>query len=74
MRNLTANDLIAAYKKWKENTSTSPKGNHLGHYKVWLRDYEEEQGKPKQDPHKKRTHLTTQEFFQIQANKSNMCT
>ena len=33
-----SDDLLAnAYKKWKEGTSTSPSGCHLGHYKALLK-------------------------------------
>jgi hypothetical protein len=33
-------EFFTAFKKWNENTSTSPSGRHLGHYKCLLRpDY-----------------------------------
>ena len=33
----TENDIITGYKKWRESTSTSPSGRHLGHQKAILK-------------------------------------
>jgi hypothetical protein len=33
---ITAEELIEAIKRWKERTSTSPSGRHLGHLKAML--------------------------------------
>jgi hypothetical protein len=34
--NITFDEFMKALNKWKEQTSTSPSGRHLGHYKVLL--------------------------------------
>ena len=31
-------ELKEGMKKWKESTTTSPSGRHLGHYKAWVED------------------------------------
>jgi hypothetical protein len=36
--NISDDDLIDGFKKWKESTSTSPSGQHLGHYKAIVTD------------------------------------
>jgi hypothetical protein len=41
-------DFISGFKGWKERTSTSPSGRHLGHYKAIVNDLDLE----KQDPEK----------------------
>jgi hypothetical protein len=35
---ITEADFIFGFKKWKERTSTSPSGQHLGHYKAIIHD------------------------------------
>jgi hypothetical protein len=35
---ITEEVFISGYKKWKESTSTSPSGRHLGHYKAIVYD------------------------------------
>jgi hypothetical protein len=35
---ISDDDFIDGFKKWKESTSTSPLGRHLGHYKVIITD------------------------------------
>jgi hypothetical protein len=35
---ITKEDVKQGFKKWKERTSTSPSGRHLGHYKSWIQD------------------------------------
>ena len=35
---LTVQQFISGIKIWKETTSTSPSGRHLGHYKAIIRD------------------------------------
>jgi hypothetical protein len=34
-------DFTSAIKAWKERTSTSPSGRHLGHYKLLVKTYED---------------------------------
>ncbi|KAI2505799.1 hypothetical protein MHU86_8661 [Fragilaria crotonensis] len=36
--NINEDDVSYGFKKWKETTSTSPSGRHLGHYKALIRD------------------------------------
>jgi hypothetical protein len=43
-------DFVSAIKVWSENTSTSPSGRHLGHYKLLVNVF--------QDPHAKQTSFT----------------
>jgi hypothetical protein len=38
---ITLQDFIGAIKAWKERTSTSPSGRHLGHYKLLVKTYED---------------------------------
>ena len=40
---ISAEDVRAGYKRWRESTSTSPSGLHLGHEKAIMR-YDEEDG------------------------------
>lgn len=35
--NISYKEFTTGFKKWRENTSTSPSGRHLGHYKALLR-------------------------------------
>jgi hypothetical protein len=35
---VTSTDIIKGISKWKETTSTSPSGRHLGHYKAIIQD------------------------------------
>jgi hypothetical protein len=35
---ITEADFVSGFKKWKERTSTSPSGRHLGHYKAIILD------------------------------------
>jgi hypothetical protein len=37
---ITKEDVKEGFKKWKERTSTSPSGRHLGNYKTWIQDNE----------------------------------
>jgi hypothetical protein len=48
-------DFISGFKGWKESTSTSPSGRHLGHYKAIVNDPDLK----KQDPEK--SHLRERE-------------
>ena len=68
---LDTGTLIEAYSAWKERTSTSPHGTHLGHYKVWLKDYESESN-TNENSDSIKTHLTPSQFFSIQAKKLNL--
>ena len=34
---ISANDVLGCFKGWKEGTSTSPSGRHLGHYKALIK-------------------------------------
>jgi hypothetical protein len=36
--NINEDDVRYVFKNWKETTSTSPSGQHLGHYKALIRD------------------------------------
>jgi hypothetical protein len=38
---ITLQDFTSAIKAWKERTSTSPSGRHLGHYKLLVKTYED---------------------------------
>ena len=68
---ISSNDLQEAYRKWREKTHTSPEGTHLGHYKVWLRDYGSTSKEEKTDSGQARP-LTRDEYFGIQATKINL--
>jgi hypothetical protein len=35
---VTTDDIVQGFNRWKETTSTSPSGRHLGHYKAILKD------------------------------------
>ncbi|KAI2497437.1 hypothetical protein MHU86_17041 [Fragilaria crotonensis] len=35
---ITADDIVKGFKSWKETTTTSPSGRHLGHYKALIQD------------------------------------
>jgi hypothetical protein len=35
---ITEDDVTYGFKKWKETTSSSPSGRHLGHYKTIIKD------------------------------------
>jgi hypothetical protein len=35
---VTGDDILYGFKGWKESTSTSPSGRHLGHYKALIQD------------------------------------
>jgi hypothetical protein len=35
---ITPDDVAYGFSKWKESTSTSPSGRHLGHYKAIIQD------------------------------------
>ena len=35
---ITTDDVLRGFKKWKETTSTSPSGRHLGHYKTLIQN------------------------------------
>ena len=67
---ITQGNLTEGFTKWKEKMTTSPRGTHLDHYKVWLREYRiEETGERKETPHE---HLQTESFFAMQAAKLNL--
>jgi hypothetical protein len=36
---MTSDDIIKGFSKWKESTTTSPSGRHLGHYKAIIQDH-----------------------------------
>ena len=42
-------DFTNGVREWKESTSTSASGRHLGHYKVALQDKELSEGYSKND-------------------------
>ncbi|KAI2496067.1 hypothetical protein MHU86_18439 [Fragilaria crotonensis] len=35
---ISADDIVKGFKSWKETTTTSPSGRHLGHYKALIQD------------------------------------
>ena len=37
---ITEDDMMQRYKRWKERTSTSPSGRHLGHYHALFRGFQ----------------------------------
>jgi hypothetical protein len=43
---VTMDDFVSAIKVWNENTSTSPSGRHLGHYKILVNAFQDKQAKP----------------------------
>jgi hypothetical protein len=43
---ISEEDFIDGFKKWKESTSTSPSGRHLGHYKAIATDQDLKQQMP----------------------------
>ena len=63
---ISAEDIRNGYKGWRESTSTSPSGLHLGHEKAIMRY--EDQGKDK-DPDKKRL---SDRVFSIKATLLNI--
>ena len=66
---ITAGDLISAFMKWKEKTSTFPQGTHLGHYKVWLKDYAGIDRDENNNPVKTHDHLSAKHF--LTSNQQN---
>ena len=60
---ISASDLILGFKRWREDTSTSPSGRHLGHYRVIAKHV------PAVDP----TDSFAYQFFATQANLINQC-
>ena len=69
---ITPRDLIAAFTAWREKTSTSPAGTHLGHYKVWLRSYMSNDEANEEEKGEENPHMTAEEYFHIQAKKLNL--
>ena len=65
---LTADDLRAGYKVWRESTATSPSGRHLGHDKV-LFCYE-----PDQEPDEDEAPRLSTRMFHIKASLINLAT
>eukprot|EP00957_Ditylum_brightwellii_P147348 11220041-Ditylum_brightwellii.AAC.1 len=60
---LSAKDIKANYKKWKEGTSVSPADQHIGLYKTWIhipKEKEEEYNR-----------LTPDEFFMVASKIMN---
>jgi hypothetical protein len=43
---ISLQDFVSAITVWKEQTSTSPSGRHLGHYKLLVRTYENKNALP----------------------------
>ena len=62
---ISPQDLISGYTKWREKTSTSPSGRHLGHYKSMLYN-----PKAASDPD---AIPFTQTFFTVQSLIMNSC-
>jgi hypothetical protein len=44
---ISEDDFILGFRKWKESTSTSPSGWHLGHYKAIVYDPDLKKQEPK---------------------------
>ena len=66
-QHISDDDLISGYKKWNENTSTSPSGCHLGHEKALLKRIREQEieGEVSETP------PLYKRVFQITAQKLN---
>jgi hypothetical protein len=47
---ISEEDFISGFKKWKESTSTSPSGQHLGHYKAIVYDPDLKKKEPEKQP------------------------
>jgi hypothetical protein len=43
---ISLGDFVSAIKAWKECTSTSPSGRHLGHYKLLVKNMENKHAMP----------------------------
>jgi hypothetical protein len=43
---ISLHDFTSAIKVWKERTSTSPLGHHLGHYKLLVKTFENKYAAP----------------------------
>ena len=69
---ITQKDLIKAFTTWGEKTSTSLVGTHLGHYKVWLRNYMSTENAKEEENNRSNPHMTAEQFFHIQARKLNL--
>jgi hypothetical protein len=55
---ISEDDFISGFKKWKESTSTSPSGWHLGHYKAIVYDPDlKNQDPEKQHLHERKTNF-----------------
>jgi hypothetical protein len=57
-------DFISGFKDWKESTSTSPSGRHLGHYKAIVNDPDLK----KQDPEKSHLRERKKTLFQLSSS------
>ena len=61
---VTEADFISGFKGWKECTSTSPLGHHLGHYKAMINDPDRKK-KPELRDH-------TMDFVELMVNTINI--
>ena len=71
-KEIKTEDLTREFTRWREKTHTSPEGTHLGHYKVWLRDFRTDKQRTEDEESGEASHVTTDEFFGMQALKLNL--
>jgi len=63
---LTFNELMEGFKKWPEQTATSPSGRHLGTYKSMLKDLPEKDDHKQNPPKYCRIHVMHSIFALLQ--------
>jgi hypothetical protein len=63
---ISPEDLRSGYKKWKEKTSTSPSGLHLGHYKTLAH------AKPEKNDDGSEKYGLDAQMFEIEASRANI--
>ena len=66
------NNMIKGFKKWKEKTTTSPSGKHLGIYHVLIKQYEKEQNENKNKTNSETELSKTEKALRIQNMLMNM--
>ena len=59
-------DLRSGYKRWRERTTTSPLGLHLGHYKTLV------QAKPEKNEDGSMRYGLDDQLFEIEASRANI--
>jgi len=63
---LTFNELMEGFKKWPEQTATSPSGRHLGTYKSMLKDLPEKEDHKQNPPKYRGIHVMHSIFALLQ--------